>query len=376
MKPEFLSPSFLKKTKRNLRRFFKKPIIRNSILSIVLVFALVFIGAITYRSSSSNLNDQAVVQVNSSTNTINPLSTVSTSAIAYQVASMTGIYESIPAANQAQSQAASQDIPLNDQLIAEPIILATSVKTRADIIAHKVVAGDSLSSLAIAYGVTSQSISESNGINYGYLKLGSTIYIPPINGIVYVVKAGDTPQNLANAYNANANDIVSFNDAEISGLKVGERIVIPNGSVAQTGLNYYGGYSPSYYSFAFGTSAIYGYNGYDFGWCTWWVAHRRATAGNPIPANLGNAYSWLQLAQDAHIPTGLTPQPGSIIWFGYGADHVAYVEAVNSDGSLLISEMMAFGYLKSNLTIPGGGWDIVDYRIIPANQVHNYRYIY
>ncbi len=366
MKIKFLSSSFLNKTKRNLQKFFKKSIIRNSILSVVLVIVLVFIGSITYRSSNNSLNNQVAVQINNSSNTINPLSAVSTAAIAYQVASMTGIYEIVPAANTVQSQTASQDIPLNDQLIAKPIILATSIKTRADIIAHRVVPGDSLSSLAITYGVTSQSISESNNINYGYLKIGSIIYIPPINGIVYVVKAGDTPQSLANTYNANASDIISFNDAELSGLKVGERIVIPNGSISAPITNYYSNYVN--YNYTFGASTIYGANGYDFGQCTWYVAGKRNSVGNPIPKNLGNADTWYYIAQLDGLRTGLTPEVGAVMWFPSSyispLGHVAYVEAVNADGSVTISEMN------------WRGWDVVDTRTIPANQLGQNRYIY
>jgi surface antigen len=311
---------------------------------------------------------------------------------------MTGIYETVPVENQAESQAVSQNVPVDDQLITEPIILATSVKTKANIVKYVVQSGDTLSTLAIKYGVTSESIAGSNGITNGKVTTGSTIYIPPVNGIVYTVKSGDTAQSLATTYNASASDITSFNDAEISGLKVGEQIVIPNGTVSIPVATYYSAASSySAYGYAFGTSAIYGYNGYDFGYCTWYVAERRAQAGDPIPANLGNAISWYPIAVNEGLSTGLQPRVGAVIWFGLtdDSDHVGYVEAIGPDGSLLISEMNAYGvYVSpsnsaqfisefaasgsedSTISRPGGGWDVIDYRVIPAGDVGSYRFIY
>jgi surface antigen len=360
------------------------------------VICLVGIGLIVRQSSQESSSSASVVEINNNSNDINPLSNVSKAQIAYQVASLTGIYEKIPAENTAESQAESQNIPVDDQLIAEPVILATSVKTKDDIVSYVVKPGDTLSSLAITYGVTSQSITGSNGITNGKLVTGSTILIPPVNGIVYTVKSGDTAQSLATTYNANANDITTFNDAELTGLKVGERIVIPNGSVSIPVASYYTS-SYSAYSYAFGTSAIYGYNGYDFGYCTWYVAERRDQTGDPIPANLGNAITWYPIAVGEGLSTGLQPKVGAVIWFGLTGDpdHVGYVEGIAPDGSLLISEMNAYGVYVTpangpqfisefdatgsedgSISRPGGGWDVIDYRVIPADQVGDYRFIY
>ncbi len=353
-----------------IRKNFRNSLIRNSA---IVFFGLVFlavIGLIVRQSSQETSNNQSVVEINNNANDINPLSNVSKSQIAYQVASMTGIYESVPVENQAESQAVSQNVPVDDQLIAEPVILATSIKTREDVVKYVVQTGDTLSSLAIKYGVTSASIAGSNGITDGKLVVGTTIYIPPVNGIVYTVKAGDTPQSLATTYKATASDIISFNDAELTGLQVGERIVIPNGTVAVPVATYYSTTADSYtdYGYNYGVSAIYGGNGYDYGECTWFVANKRAEAGDPIPSNLGDAYSWYYLAQEEGIPTGLNPQVGAVMWFPSSyvspLGHVAYVESVNADGSVTVSEMNWVG------------WDVVDYRTIPADQLAQNRYIY
>lgn len=361
-------------------RKLKNSTIRNISLSSGVLILLLIVTFVIRNSNSMGNNYQVIINNNAqSAQNINPLSSLTTAQIAVQVANMTGIYETISVTNQADSQTVSENVtPEDNQLIAEPLILATSIKTRADIVKYTVENGDTLASLANKFGVTSTSISESNNLTGSVLKVGAIIYIPPINGLVYVVKSGDTANSLANRYNASASAIISFNDAEISGLKVGERIVVPNGSITQVVSSYSISDYYKYDGYAFGASPIYGYNGYDFGFCTWYVAERRAEAGDPLPANLGNAITWYALAQRAGLPTGLTPQVGAVIWFGLTADsdHVGYVEAINPDGSLLISEMNSYGYLDANLTHPGGGWGVRDYRAIPANQVQYYRFIY
>ena len=60
------------------------------------------------------------------------------------------------------------------------------------------------------------------------------------------------------------------------------------------------------------------------------------------------------------------PAAGSIMQNYEGPiGHVAYVEQVNGDGSILISEM--------NYNTPPG---IVDYRTIPASMASSYNYIH
>ena len=147
------------------------------------------------------------------------------------------------------------------------------------------------------------------------------------------------------------------------------QIVIPNANepaVAAASTGGYGGDTAGYdtSSYSFGYAPVYGSNGYDYGYCTWWVAQKRAEAGDPVPANLGDASSWYALAQAAGIPTGATPQAGAVLWFGYYANHVAYVESVAANGDITISEMNR------------DGWDVEDTRVIPAAEAASYKYIY
>lgn len=100
-----------------------------------------------------------------------------------------------------------------------------------------------------------------------------------------------------------------------------------------------------------GSSAAFAY-----GYCTWWVAHKRS-----IPWR-GNAAEWWWNARAYGFPEGQTPQVGAVMVMAAGGaaapeGHVAYVESVNGDGSFVVSEMNWWG-------VPGGGWGRVDYRTV------------
>lgn len=96
-----------------------------------------------------------------------------------------------------------------------------------------------------------------------------------------------------------------------------------------------------------GSVVSYSPNTYGAGWCTWWVAEQRASIGAPIPNNWGHALTWYQGALNAGYATGTEPAVGAIAYFP-GANHVAFVEAVYDNGTILISEMgwywTAFNY--------------------------------
>ena len=81
------------------------------------------------------------------------------------------------------------------------------------------------------------------------------------------------------------------------------------------------------------------------GQCTYYVINRLHALGKPVPGPMGNANQWAYTASNHGIPVSNTPTVGSVVSFpagvagasGYG--HVAFVEGVNPDGSIRISEM-------------------------------------
>lgn len=73
-------------------------------------------------------------------------------------------------------------------------------------------------------------------------------------------------------------------------------------------------------------------NTYAAGYCTWYAKNRRPD----LPNRMGNASSWVASAAAQGFATGTTPRAGAI---GQQGNHVVYVEAVNGDGSVTVSEM-------------------------------------
>jgi surface antigen len=88
-----------------------------------------------------------------------------------------------------------------------------------------------------------------------------------------------------------------------------------------------------------------GGNRYVAGYCTWYVKNRRPD----LPNNLGNANTWVSRASAQGIATGSTPRAGAV---GQQGNHVVYVESVNGDGTVTVSEMNWKGlYVQSSRTV-------------------------
>lgn len=90
------------------------------------------------------------------------------------------------------------------------------------------------------------------------------------------------------------------------------------------------------------TQSYAGGNTYDYGYCTWYVKNRR---GASLPNGLGNANTWYSRATDMGMAVGSAPRAGAVgTTTRGGLGHVVYVESVNADGSINISEMNYEGF--------------------------------
>lgn len=337
----------------------KRHMIRFGILMANLVVLAAVFGVVLRSPNSSEAIRQNAISSADPTSVTSALDQISSADIAVHIARITQLPEAPSVANQADSVNAQLSItPSNNTVIAKPQVVATALKSRRDIQKYVTQPGDTVGSLAAKFGITSETIRWSNGLTGDSLSAGRELIISPVSGVVYKVNPGDTADSLARKFNANKDQIIAFNDAEVSGLPAGEYIVIPDGIqvAARTA-------SVSYYSgFAWGGSAIYGANGYDYGWCTWYVALRRSQIGRPVPSNLGNAYSWFYIAANNGLPTGSAPQVGAVA-VNTAGNHVSVVEQVNPDGSFWVSEMNSRGQVGIDNPTPTGGWGVRDYKL-------------
>lgn len=265
--------------------------------------------------------------------TVNPLDQVSSADIAVTVSRMSGMAESTAVKNQSESDDIQlTTAPISNNVVTKPQVSASSFKSNKDIKNYTVQNGDTVTSIAAKFNVTSDSIKWSNALTGDSVTVGAKLVIPPVglSGIVYTVKAGDTLDSIASKYKADKAQLIAANDAEINGITVGEQIIIPNGQqpAAVVRVAAVSVYSAGY---AFGSTAIYGYNGYDYGWCTWYVANRIA-----VPSNWGNANTWDNLAPRSGWTVSSIPRVGAVAQSNAGSEgHVGVVEAVSDDGTMI-----------------------------------------
>ncbi len=323
-----------------LQKALKRKVIRKRLTRIGLVTAnlIVLVGVIWFVVAEAPSDTAPVhasqIQAPAVEVALSPVDKFTTSDVAVSVAQATKLEESTAVLNQAQSAKVAVLMSASDtNIAAKPQIVDTSLKSWRDIREYKVVAGDTVSSVAQKFSISSDAIRWSNGITGDALTVGASIFLPPSEGIAHLVVAGDTPASLATKYHVNADQISADNDAEQSALVVGRRVFIANGQIIAAPAR---AVSATTYAASSSFSPRYGSNGYDWGWCTYYAAGRAGA-----PANWGNANTWAYFARLSGWVVSSSPTAGAIFQTSSGwAGHVGIVEEVSPDGlQMKISDM-------------------------------------
>lgn len=337
------------------RKTFRKRIFRAGLV-VANVIVLGVVGLFVVSSAPGEKNALPALQLQNEAVALSPVDTFTASDVAVSVAKATRLNEATAVANQAQSARAAVLMSASSTSIAaKPQIMETPLKSWRDIKEYLVMDGDSVSKLAQKFGITSDSIKWSNKLTGDTLTVGSTIVLPPANGIVHTVVAGDTPQSLATKYRADATRIAADNDAEVEALVVGRRVFVANGSILVSNAAASAARRVPISNFR----PIYGYNGYDPGWCTYYAAYRSGA-----PANWGNANTWAYYAARSGWRVSSTPTVGAIFQTSAGRwGHVGIVEAVSEDGT-----MMKY----SDMNGLAGFWRVGYSDWVPSTKYPNY----
>jgi LysM repeat protein len=244
--------------------------------------------------------------------------------------------------------------------IIKPVAIPAAAPMSHKSFGYTVQAGETLATIAAKFRVTVSQIrwSNTNLFSNDSVATGDQIVIPPIPGVVVTVKATDTLDALATKYQVDAQSIYDFNRLRSTELTAGTTLVIPNGVggafppppalyqlLGRSGTG--GGFSVKVLGCCLGP---YTANGFPVGWCTYYVATKRNVTWR------GDAGYWYQNAAAQGYAVGPTPKVGSIMvtWESW-AGHVAYVEAVNPDGSWVVTEMnyVAFDVIDQRTIKPG-----------------------
>ena len=267
--------------------------------------------------------------------------------------------------NLADSQKARIEFAVTEgSYLAKPQQVVTDDKSSREIITYVVKSGDTIPKIARQFNITSDTIRWENSLTGDLVAVGTRLRILPVSGVRYTVQSGDTAEGIAEHFGLSSSAfLVAFNDAELDGFKTGDKIIVPNGRQPQVQPTYF---SSGFSGFAFGSDAIYGGNGYSYGYCTWHVANRRAQIGRAIPRNLGNAITWKALASIAGYSVDRNPRAGDVAWYATigGLGHVGFVEKVNTDGSIVISDM--------NYPI----WNVVTSHTVKPSEFSQYYFIH
>jgi len=284
-------------------------------------------------------------------------------SVAAKVADQSGLLVTHQAETTAKTLNSQVSLPTSDDTtLAQPQVVNTAGAATRGTITYTVQPGDTLGSIAAQFNITSDTIRWANNLGASdNLAPNQSLVILPISGVRYTVQAGDNAQSIASHFQSNADQIVAFNNAETTGLQPGQVIVVPDGVIPGATSSPAATVAVPAGTPVATTAPVHaqvgGPNGYSFGYCTWYVATRRA-----VPGWWGNAANWYGNAQISGYAVGATPRVGAIAWSGLGyAGHVAYVESV-SGGMVTVSEMNW-----------NGNWDRVTSRTVPASS---FRYIY
>ena len=334
----------------------------------ILTIALVFVGSLDKQNASTNLNLNAFAEMNYkvSVDQMSELYVVADLSDALGLASASDV-----ASNYVVTTSMYEAGQATTGKLEKPNI--TNLPVSRGVIEYEVQDDDTMDSIADQFGLTTDQIRWSNGLKTTTVSAGNTLYLPSVSGIVYTVKEDDSLESIASKYGSTVAEIVALNDLEVSGISEGMRIVIKGGSLPTTERPEYVAPTVRYYYTYLGNTSErqdivvlgykYGLGGpYAAGQCTQWAWYKRSD----LPSSLGNANTWATRARAAGYDVDRTPEAGAIFqtasgWYG----HVGYVESVNSDGSITVTEMN-YNYRPY----------MVIQATIPASAVSNFYYIH
>ncbi|MGW9856945.1 N-acetylmuramoyl-L-alanine amidase [Staphylococcus hominis] len=242
---------------------------------------------------------------------------------------------------------------------------------------YTVKSGDSLSSIASRYGTTYRHIMDLNGLRSFLIFPGQTLTVSGTasssshtqsssnssgSSSYYTVRYGDSLSVIAWKYNTTYQNIMRLNGLNNFFIYPGQKLRVSGTASSSSNTNSTSSSSNYYYN----TPIFHHRNLYDWGQCTWHVFNRRAQIGKGISTYWWNANNWDDAAVRDGYKIDYNPTVGSIAQSDAGYyGHVAFVERVNSNGSVLVSEM--------NFSASPG---ILTYRTIPAYQVRHYKFIH
>jgi surface antigen len=354
---------------------FKRSHLKVSSLAVYagMLFVLVALVMSSYRppsvdaenSATNTVADQSVAPVATVEYVTTP-DEVKSAALAASAASSADLSVANSVYNQSVSISTGADLAQYDATTVSKAQITDPTVSIDTLTTYTAVAGDTASSIAEKFGVSAQTVRWANNLTNDTVAVGSTVVVPVLDGVVYTVKAGDDLDAIATKYKSNVDSIVTVNDLDNTDAIADVKLLLPNGVLPD---NEKPGYKASVVrrtSSSGGTiisaSASWSGNKYAYGYCTWYVYNRRAQIGRPVPSNLGNANTWANRARGMGYTVDHSPAVGAVMQNGGGLGHVAVVESINPNGSIVVSEMNA--HYGIDFDGHQSGWGKISHRIV------------
>ncbi len=102
---------------------------------------------------------------------------------------------------------------------------------RNDIISYKVEEGETINSIALKFGISSETIISANNIKGNSVKKGQDLVILPVSGVFHIAKSGDSVSGIAKTYQAEKKEILSCNEMEDEKIFAGDILIVPGGKM-------------------------------------------------------------------------------------------------------------------------------------------------
>jgi len=312
--------------------------------------------------------DQSSAVANTSVAPLTTMDDVRSANLAASLALSTNLSVANSVYNQSISMSASIDLGQYDATTISKAQV-TDFTAMNVLSTYTVVEGDTASSIAAKFGISAQTIRWANNLTGDNVTAGSTVVVPLVDGVVYTVKSSDILDTIANKYKSNVDSIITVNDLDGTTVVTGTKILLPDGILPE---NERPGYVAPRVTVIWSGTASYAGNTYSYGYCTWYAYNRRAELGRPIPSNLGHARTWASRAAGMGYTVNNTPAVGAIMQNGGGLGHVAVVEAIYPDGSIMVSEMNA--HYGVDFDGHQSGWGRISHRVV--NNPGDYNFIH
>jgi len=122
--------------------------------------------------------------------------------------------------------------------VATPCVVSGKVlgdvfggNAQKEVVDHVVQSGDTLQSIADAYKISVNTLLWANDLTAtSKIKVGQSLSILPVDGVLHIVKSGDTISGISKTYKAEADNIISYNDlANQDDVYIGDILIVPDG---------------------------------------------------------------------------------------------------------------------------------------------------